>query len=376
MEPSTSLMPHAVCWASAPRLIWTMVVTNLITFLSYVSICATLLWLVRKTGRVIARDWAWFSVGFALFIVACGSTHLLEVITTWTPIFWVDAATNIVTAALSALVAFLFIRRSTIISFSINDYADRLADTENEKRKMESSLLAARKLEDVSRISSVISHEIGNPLEAIQNLLYLIRTTEGVSTEVKDLAATAADEATRVLTISRATLSVFRDHPAPEPVDLTLAAESVRFLVSGLARVQNLTIDVASTGDTVVQSFPGEVRQILLNLVRNACEATERPGAHVSITLTPQREGVGVVVADQGTGMPPAMLESLYQFGRSTKGQAGNGMGLWTVQHLLMRHGGSIQVASTVGEGTRFILFWPWKYTAPATPEIMASAAA
>lgn len=78
-----ALMPHAVCWAAAPTLVWTMVITNLITFLSYVSICLTLLYLARRTGRVIARDWAYFVVGFALFIVACGSTHALEVVTTW-----------------------------------------------------------------------------------------------------------------------------------------------------------------------------------------------------------------------------------------------------------------------------------------------------
>src|SRR5580700_3343324 len=107
MFSDISLMPHAVCWASAPRLIWTMVVTNSITFLSYVSICVTLLALARRTRRVIARDWAYFLIGFALFIVACGSTHLLEVITTWTPVFWIDAWVNVITAALSAYVAIM-----------------------------------------------------------------------------------------------------------------------------------------------------------------------------------------------------------------------------------------------------------------------------
>jgi hypothetical protein len=72
-----------------------MVVTNAITFLSYASICGTLLYLTRRTRRVIARDWAWFLIGFALFIVACGSSHLMEVITTWIPRFWVDAWANI-----------------------------------------------------------------------------------------------------------------------------------------------------------------------------------------------------------------------------------------------------------------------------------------
>src|ERR1700679_2364628 len=115
MFDDVSLMPHAVCWAAAPRLIWTMVVANAITFLSYVSICATLLVLVRRTRRVIARDWAYFLVGFALFIVACGSTHLMEVVTTWVPWFWIDALANIVTAALSAYVAIMLIRRAGAI---------------------------------------------------------------------------------------------------------------------------------------------------------------------------------------------------------------------------------------------------------------------
>ncbi len=128
MSLSPALMPHAVCWAAAPKLVWTMVVTNAITFLSYLSICCTLLYLARRTRRVIARDWAYFTVGFALFIVACGSTHLLEVITTWVPIFWVDASTNIVTAALSAYVAIQLTRRIGVIAFSINDYADRLGN--------------------------------------------------------------------------------------------------------------------------------------------------------------------------------------------------------------------------------------------------------
>jgi len=102
-----SLMPHAVCWSADPTLIWTMVATNLVTFLSYLTIAATLVVLVRRTRRLIVRDWAYFLIGFALFILACGSTHLLEVVTTWSPIFWVDAWTNIVTALLSGYVAFI-----------------------------------------------------------------------------------------------------------------------------------------------------------------------------------------------------------------------------------------------------------------------------
>ena len=179
-----SLMPHAVCWASSPSLVWTMVVANAITFISYVSISLTLLLLARRTRRVIARDWAYFLIGFGLFIVACGSTHMMEVVTTWIPMFWVDAGTNVLTAVLSAYVAWMLIRRMSTITFGINDYAGRLVSTEQEKGQMQESLLAAQRLEDWSRLSTVLAHEINNPMEAIENVLYLIRTSESLPPEV------------------------------------------------------------------------------------------------------------------------------------------------------------------------------------------------
>jgi signal transduction histidine kinase len=343
-----------------------MVVTNSITFLSYLSICLTLLFLVRRTRKVIARDWAYFVVGFALFIVACGSTHLMEVVTTWVPWFWIDASANILTAGLSALVAVMLIRRAATIGFSINDYAARLADTENERRRMVDSLLSASKLSDWSRMSTLVSHEIANPLEAVQNLLYLIRCSDNVSDEVIHLAQTAADEADRVLTISRSTLSFFRLGTNPETVDLRSAAESVRFLLDTLLSRCNVTLTLEATGDTTIEALPGEPRQVLLNLVRNACEAAPPSDAHVTIKLIGQPEGVEAVVADNGSGIDPAILPNLFQFGISTKGEQGNGMGLWSIKQILQRHGGTVRVDSTPGHGTTFTLWWP-RYYKPGT---------
>lgn len=364
MFDDVSLMPHAVCWAAAPRLIWTMVVANSITFLSYAAICLTLLVMARRTRRVIARDWGYFLVGFALFIVACGSTHLMDVVTTWIPIFWLDAATNIVTAATSAYVAFMFIRRASAISVGVNDYAERLANTEREKQQMRDSLLAAQKLEDWSRMSTVLAHEINNPLETIQNILYLIRTSDGVSSEVADLTTTASEEATRVIELSRSTLSFFRQGAEPETVNISKVVESVRFLLAALIYNRGVILETESIGDVTIHGFPGEVRQVLLNLVRNACEATTRDGGVVKVSLTGKPTRVEIVVADQGYGIDPAIVPTLFQFGSSSKGEHGNGMGLWTVKHILAKHGGSIGVESKPGLGTRFTMWWPREYGA------------
>jgi len=362
MFDDVSLMPHWVSWAVAPRLIWAMVVANAITFLSFVIICITLLVLARRTRRVIPRDWAYFLIGFALFIVACGTTHLMDVITTWIPVFGLDAGVNLITAVISACVAFMFIRRASAISFSVNDYATRLAATEREQGKMKDSLLAAQKLEDWSRMSTVLAHELNNPLETIQNLLYLIRTSEGLPDEVAGWTQTASDEANRVIQLSRSTLSLFRQGAEPEQVDISRVMDSVRFLLAGLIQGRGVVLDMYTSGDVTIHAFPGEVRQVLLNLVRNACEATMEAGGRVQVSVSGVTSRVEIVVADRGQGIDPAVIPTLFQFGASTKGPHGNGMGLWTVKQILARHGGTIGVESTPRQGTRFTLWWPREY--------------
>ena len=359
MAPPVSLMPHAVCWNADPRLIWTMVVTNAITFLSYSGICLTLLVMVRRTKQVINRAWAWFAVGFALFIVACGSTHLMEVVTTWVPWFWLDAWANIITALLSAYVAVMLVRRRGEITFSINDYAERLASSEGERVRLEQGLLTARKLDDWSRMSAVLAHEISNPLEAIQNLVYLISHSEEATPEIAELARTASSEVERVVKISRSSLAFFRHTNTPEPTDLMAAAESVRALLVVIFAGKNVRVEIEGHGDLVVEALPGELRQVLLNLIRNACEATQTPGSAVTVSLTGDRDGVEIVIADEGTGIDPVILPNLFTFGISTKGEKGNGMGLWTVKHIVTRHGGTIRVESVMGQGSRFVLWWP-----------------
>ncbi len=368
MFRSTLLMPHAVCWKADPQLIWTMVVTNAITFLSYLTICFTLLSLVRRTRKIIQRDWAYFVVGFALFIVACGTTHLMEVVTTWVPLFWIDATANIVTAILSAYIAIMLIRRSHTIGFSINDYAERLASSENENMQMQRNLLAARKLEDWSRMSTAVAHEINNPLEAIHNLLYLIQRTEGAPPEAVKLAKIAADEADRVMGISRSTLAFFRQSAEPELVDMYVAAESVRFLLGTLCEGKHISLEIEAEGDVVVEALAGEVRQILLNVVRNAFEATVYGGQSVRVNLNGSAEGVDVTVTDHGIGIDPTILSTLFQFGITTKGEQGNGIGLWSVKHIVTRHGGTVHVASTPGEGTILTLSWPRRFGGPPQP--------
>ena len=371
MFQPVELMPHAVCWAAAPKLIWTMVITNLVTFFSYLSICITLLYLASRTRRVIARDWAYFVVGFALFIVACGSTHLLEVVTTWIPVFWIDAGTNVVTAVLSGYVAIMLIRRAPAIGFAISDYADRLANAEEQKREVEEKLLAARKLEDWSRLSTVIAHEIGNPLETIQNILYLITSDPESTAGSVELAEQAQQEVERVITISRSTLSFHRESKQPEVIDLRSVCESVCFLLQSVISEKGIEFKIIGEGPFLIEAFPGETRQVILNLARNACEAISERGRSVSLLLSSAFNGVELQISDEGTGMSNATVSTLFEFGKTSKGDQGNGLGLWSVKQIISKHGGTISLASSSPLGTRFVIWWPQHH-----PSIQAGASA
>jgi len=362
-------MPHAVCWNQDPNLIWTMAISNAITFLSYSTLCVMLFYLARKTRGAVAREWAFFLIGFGIFIVACGGTHLMEVITTWIPVFWIDAWMNIITAVFSAYVAIEFTRKASSLGFGINDYARRLSDTENERARMQESLLAARKLEEWNRMAAVVSHEINNPLAAIGNLLFLMQLNPELPPEVGSIVESATEEVKRIETLTRSTLGFFRTSAEPEPVDLVSSAEAVRFLLGPTLRQRVLEMKIESHGDCTVNAYAVETRQVLLNLVRNAVEATPKGTTAVTVSLEGRDEDVRVVVADQGNGIPPEIRPRLFQFGATTKGEGGNGMGLWLVKQLVTRHGGTIDVESEPGKGARFIVSWPRRI-----PEALASA--
>jgi signal transduction histidine kinase len=336
-----------------------MVVSNGITFLSYFTICLTLFYLARKTGRVVARDWAFFLVGFAIFIVACGATHLMEVITTWIPVFWIDAWTNIITAVFSAYVAIEFTRKAPGLADGINDYADRLSHTEIERARMEQSLLAARKLDEWNKMAAVVSHEINNPLAAIGNLLFLMQLNPELPEGVSGIVQQATDEVKRIEALTRSTLGFFRTASDPEPVDLASSAEAVRFLLGPTLRQRSVEMVIQQHGDCTVNAYAVETRQVLLNLVRNAVETTNKRGARVIVELEGSPDDVRLDVIDEGSGIAPEVKERLFQFGFTTKGDRGNGMGLWLVKQLVSRHGGTIDVQSTPEQGTRFTLVWP-----------------
>jgi len=266
----------------------------------------------------------------------------------------------------------MLIRRAGRIGFGVNDYAERLQNSEAERLQLQESLISAQKIEEWSRISAAVSHEIRGPLEAIQNLQFLIRNAEGISPEIAEMALSTTEEAARVLAISDSTLSFMRETKGREAIDIAKALESVRFLLNPLIREKGIDFQVEVSGNCVVEAYPGEIRQILLNIIRNACEAAIGRGSKVLVQVKGEKDGVQATVSDTGPGIDPEIMQNLFSFGMSTKGNKGNGIGLWTVKHLMDKHHGEVKVDSVIGRGTSFRLWWPAKVEQESADLLMA----
>src|ERR1051325_9205273 len=91
---STDFLLHRYCYLDSPSLIWTNVIADMLIGVAYVSISATLAYLVHRARRDI--PFSWMFLAFGLFIVACGGTHFVEVITTVVqPVYWLGAGAQI-----------------------------------------------------------------------------------------------------------------------------------------------------------------------------------------------------------------------------------------------------------------------------------------
>jgi signal transduction histidine kinase len=106
---------------------------------------------------------------------------------------------------------------------------------------------------------------------------------------------------------------------------------------------------------------PGEIQQVVTNLIDNALDALSRHGRLIvqvrPATSIDGAQGVAVTIADSGSGMEKDTLERLFSPFITTKGEAGNGLGLWVSKGILDKHHAKIAVRSRVNCGTVFRLF-------------------
>ena len=128
---SSNFLPHWYCYVGNTRLVWTNVVADLLIGISYVVISCTLALLVRRAGSDL--PYQGFFWAFGVFIVSCGATHFMEVLTIWKPLYWLSALVKIITALASAGTAVVLVIAIPEILAFVRTARESAARAGNEK---------------------------------------------------------------------------------------------------------------------------------------------------------------------------------------------------------------------------------------------------
>jgi signal transduction histidine kinase len=236
-------------------------------------------------------------------------------------------------------------------------------------RKAEHVLRRSEQLAATGRLAASIAHEINNPLEAVTNLLFLAKLDSSVTGDTKNLLEMADKELQRLGHIAARSLKFYRQRTAPTQTQIDELLESVLFFHERDVKSHRVTLEKRYRTAPAVLCQPGEIQQVLTNLIGNALDALSSHGRMI-VAVRPAhdgsgREGVAVTVADTGEGMVPATRNRLFHPFVTTKGEEGTGLGLWVSKGILEKHQGIISVRSKPGCGTVFRFFLPLDASLP-----------
>lgn len=225
----------------------------------------------------------------------------------------------------------------------------------------ERQLVRSERLAAVGKLSAMITHEIRNPLSAIGLNAELLDDELAGNAEGRALCRAIQHEVDRLTAITEEYLA-FGKLPKPK-----LASEHVNAMVEALAAFVRedlaakhitLVVELADT-DPIALVDASQLRQCLINLVRNAGEAVASKGGGV-VTVRTRKTGdrAMIEVEDNGVGIPAEVIPRLFDTFFSTK-EGGSGLGLALTQQIVKDHGGELNVTSTVGHGSTFSVSIP-----------------
>ena len=240
--------------------------------------------------------------------------------------------------------------------------------TLTEKHALAEAALRRRdRLSAMGELASTVAHEVRNPLNAIamsgqrlrrEFLGGAVAVAESDRAELEQLLGVLEGETRRINDIVRQFLAFARPPKlAPRETDLAAlvgaAAEAMRPIASN--RTVSLEVDVAGAGQALVD--PDQLRTALDNLARNAIDATPA-GGRVRIAARSNAKEHAIDVSDTGAGIAPEDLPRIFDLYFTTKPE-GTGIGLAVTQQIISAHGGTIEVDSSAGAGTRMTIRLP-----------------
>jgi signal transduction histidine kinase/CheY-like chemotaxis protein len=378
---SSMFAPHGICLLWEPGLIWLHVGADALIAAAYFSIPVALTIFVSKRRDV---EFGWVFWAFALFIMACGLTHVMSIYTLWVPAYGLEGIVKAMTAIASVITAAmlwpLLPRLLAIPSPSqLRETELALIEESRYRREAEDLLRHTQKMEAIGHLTGGVAHDFNNLLTIISGNLEiaeqsLANWTETSRDRLKRVINSAAGGAQRAVVLTQRLLAFARRQPLdPKIVNVNGLLQGMSdFFQRTLSENIHLEI-VGGAGLWQVEVDPSQMEAAVLNLVVNARDAMQGHGkltietsnafideAYAQQSNISVGQYVLIAVTDDGPGMPKDVQERAFDPFFTTKepGQ-GTGLGLSQVYGFVRQSGGHVKIYSEVDEGTTIKIYLP-----------------
>jgi PAS domain S-box-containing protein len=215
------------------------------------------------------------------------------------------------------------------------------------RKRLEQALLQAEKIAATGRMAATIAHEINNPLEAVMNLIYLLRPMiadpEGIS-----YFKSVETELGRVSHIAKQTLGYYREHAAASSASIGEIVLHAITIYEPRCTATGIEIKKAISSSRKIVLRRGEMMQVVSNLMMNSIYAMQAGGA-LSISVEDAAgnpDGIVLTIQDDGVGIAEADLPRIFEAFFTTRGTVGTGIGLFVSKQFVEGHGGRIEIES------------------------------
>lgn len=245
----------------------------------------------------------------------------------------------------------------------LRDKIMELEESNAELRLTQKELIATEKLASLGQLSAGIAHEIGNPLSAIKGYAEVLRRASGMDDMKRgEILGDVLREVSRVDRIIRTLLDYSRPRKSsPQLVNVNdVIKDTVEIIASqGALKGIKLTLELSEDTPGIIAD-PGQLSQVIVNLLLNSRDALSGGGEIVITTQTDDERGAVISVRDDGAGIPAEIIDRIFDPFFTTKdpGQ-GTGLGLSVSARIVETFEGAIEVESPREGGSLFRIIFP-----------------
>lgn len=366
---------HCGTWSSVHG--WTHIISDLMIWSAYLAIPIALIYFIKRRKDMPFGPLFWL---FGTFIIACGTTHLMEAIIFWWPGYRLAAVIKLATGLISwttvccllpVIPKALKLKTPDQLEKEVQQRTRMLQETTGQLETSNRELAQAKESAEIATIAKSaflanMSHEIRTPLTAILGFAEELRQQDLTADDRQNAAETIERNGRHLLCVINDILDVAKIEAGKLTIEqiafnLKPTFEDTVALYRPIARDKKIELSLESSGEMPesVVTDPTRLRQIIANLLSNALKFTNQGSIRIRMGVAQHSTGqrLRFEVADTGIGMSPTQLRKVFDpFTQAdtttTRKFGGSGLGLTICKELANLLGGSIGIESREGAGT------------------------